>query len=202
MIDEALSVGDFAFQAKCMRRLQKFIDGGGTLLFVSHDIVSVKKLCRRSIYLRHGHTRAIGPSEVVCEQYLAETNLDEGLASAATPMAAMSGAGAIRSEKGVERLSLESIESFRHKVAPFRRHTSTQCEFVGVELSDETGRPLLSAEWGQRVTAKIWLRANAPVEDLVVAFYLRDRLQVDLMGTNTEYEGIELRDPRRANASS
>lgn len=188
VVDEALSVGDFAFQAKCMRRLRRFIDDGGTLLFVSHDTASVKNLCARSIYLKQGVMRAVGPSEEVCEQYLAETNRDEGLASAAGALPA----AAPQEGGGPAQVGEDEIESFRRKVAPFRRHASSQCEFVAAEVTDAEGQPLAIAEWGQAVRIKTWLRILQPTEDLVVAFYLRDRLQVDLMGTNTEYEGIEI----------
>lgn len=191
VIDEALSVGDFAFQAKCMRRLHRFIDDGGTLLFVSHDIISVKKLCSRSIYLRHGSMRAIGPSEQVCEQYLAETNRDEGLAgkagtlsiAAESPQQSLAGA-----------LTAEAVENFRRKVSQYRRHASQECEFVSVTITDADDRPITMAEWGETVTVKASLRVDKQIDDLVIAFYLRDRLQVDLVGTNTEYEGINFSD--------
>lgn len=188
VIDEALSVGDFAFQAKCMRRLQEFIEGGGTLLFVSHDIVSVKKLCSRCIYLKHGEMRAIGPSEDVCELYLAETNRDEGLALGGDSVRPVSMVAA--GDAGGP--DADEVEIFRRRVAPFRRHASPKCEFVGVDLLDERGGRLHFAEWGQRVTVKAWLDVAESIDQLVVAFYMRDRMQVDLMGTNTEYEGITM----------
>lgn len=191
VVDEALSVGDFAFQAKCMRRLRRFIDDGGTLLFVSHDTASVKNLCSRSIYLKQGVTRAIGPSEEVCELYLAETNREEGLAAGVDALpAAIPGRSTDGAPAG--RVSGEEIEVFRRKVASFRRHASERCEFVAAEILDEDGRALAIAEWGQKVTVKATLRVAEAIQDLVVAFYLRDRLQVDLVGTNTEYEGVPL----------
>ena len=193
VIDEALSVGDFAFQAKCMRRLHRFIDDGGTLLFVSHDIVSVKKMCSRSIYLRHGEMRALGPSEQVCEQYLAETNRDEGLAgTAATHLKTAAGIDAPGAL--AHGLSAESVEEFRRRVRQYRRHVSQQCEFVSAVVKDAAGRAITMAEWGQTVSVEAGLRVNEPIHNLVIAFYMRDRLQVDVMGTNTEYEDVKLSD--------
>lgn len=190
VIDEALSVGDFAFQAKCIRRLRRFVDDGGTLLFVSHDTISVKSLCRRAIYLRQGSMRAVGLSEEVCEQYLAETNLAEGLAVEAKALPAP--IGSEYDQAAADGLSADKVREFQRRAQPFRRHASEQCRFVAAEVIDEAGRPVGIAGWGRPVTVKAWLQVDQPIDELVLAFYLRDRMQIDLLGTNTEYEGIRL----------
>ena len=61
--DEILSVGDFMFQQKCHQRMEQMLSGGTTLLFVSHDINQVKQLCKRAIWIDHGHLRGDGPAE-------------------------------------------------------------------------------------------------------------------------------------------
>lgn len=70
IIDEALAVGDAFFQAKCFDKLESIKASGTTILFVSHDIVSVKKLCSRAIWLEKGYLREIGEAKSVCEKYL------------------------------------------------------------------------------------------------------------------------------------
>ncbi len=70
IIDEALAVGDAFFQAKCFDKLESIKASGTTILFVSHDIVSVKKLCSRAIWLEKGNLREIGEAKSVCEKYL------------------------------------------------------------------------------------------------------------------------------------
>lgn len=189
IVDEALSVGDFAFQAKCMRRLNDFVDNGGTLLFVSHDINAVKNLCSRAMFLQKGVVRAIGPSEEVCEQYLAETNIEDGMASDLDSGPALPDA----SFEVIDAIGAREIERFRSYVAPFRRHASEVCEFVSARIVDKYGAEVNVAAWGQAIRIKAQLRVNATIENLVVAFYLRDRLQIDIMGTNTDYEQKELR---------
>ena len=69
IVDEILSVGDAAFQQKCMRYLRKFCEHG-TLLFVSHDSGMVAKLCQRALWLEHGEVKGLGPAEDVCTRYL------------------------------------------------------------------------------------------------------------------------------------
>lgn len=69
IVDEVLSVGDFRFQEKCEARIQKMLSSGTTLLFVSHSIGQVEKLCDRVVWLQKGHLRAVGPSEIYCKEY-------------------------------------------------------------------------------------------------------------------------------------
>ncbi len=70
IIDEALAVGDAFFQAKCFNKLEEIKERGTTILFVSHDIISVKKLCKRAIWIEKGNLREIGDAKEVCEHYL------------------------------------------------------------------------------------------------------------------------------------
>lgn len=69
IIDEALSVGDGYFQKKCMDRMVRFIDEGGTLLFCSHAMYYVAAFCRQALWLREGEVEALGPSEAVIREY-------------------------------------------------------------------------------------------------------------------------------------
>jgi lipopolysaccharide transport system ATP-binding protein len=70
IVDEALAVGDAAFQFKCMERLQSLTQSGTTLLFVSHDMSMVKNFCESAIYLQSGRERAHGSPDEISELYL------------------------------------------------------------------------------------------------------------------------------------
>ncbi len=69
IVDEALSVGDFAFQNKCVQRLRKMRDEGVTLLFVSHDLNTVQTICDRVVWLEHGRVVMAGNPIEVCQEY-------------------------------------------------------------------------------------------------------------------------------------
>lgn len=69
IVDEALSVGDAAFQRKCFRRIQEYKEAGTTLLFVSHDTETVKKICDRAIFVNGGIISRIGKARSVCDAY-------------------------------------------------------------------------------------------------------------------------------------
>lgn len=68
--DEVLSVGDARFRMKCEKRIAQMLDGGTTLLFVSHNSAQVKKLCKRAVWLEKGKVMDIGPSGDVCDKYI------------------------------------------------------------------------------------------------------------------------------------
>ena len=67
--DEVLSVGDFRFQKKCEDRIQNMIDNGTTILFVSHSIDQVKKICSKILWLDHGGVKMFGDTEEICDIY-------------------------------------------------------------------------------------------------------------------------------------
>lgn len=69
VVDEALAVGDAAFQRKCMRRISELSDSGVTLLFVSHDLETVKKICGEALYLSRGAKVAFGTTKQICISY-------------------------------------------------------------------------------------------------------------------------------------
>ncbi len=72
IVDEVLAVGDYKFRQKCEARMKELLDGGTTLLYVSHNIDEVKRLCDHVVWLDHGVARMIGDVETVCEAYMSE----------------------------------------------------------------------------------------------------------------------------------
>jgi lipopolysaccharide transport system ATP-binding protein len=69
IIDEALSVGDSPFQAKCFKRLRQMIANGTSILLVTHDISTVRSICSRALWLKHGHTEGWGEATHVASDY-------------------------------------------------------------------------------------------------------------------------------------
>lgn len=68
--DEILAVGDYLFQQKCMERMNRMLSGGTTLLFVSHNVETVRKLCDHAIWLDHGVAKMAGKVNEVCDAYM------------------------------------------------------------------------------------------------------------------------------------
>ncbi len=78
IVDESLAVGDGAFQAKCINRMQELGSLGTTIVFVSHELAAVEALCERAIWLDRGRLVEVGPIGDVLRAY--SRSLDEGLA--------------------------------------------------------------------------------------------------------------------------
>lgn len=71
IVDEILGVGDYKFQQKCEKRMNEIINHGATIIFVSHTIEQVQKLCNKVVWLSKGEMVMMGDVEEVCKQYMA-----------------------------------------------------------------------------------------------------------------------------------
>ena len=72
IVDEILSVGDIKFQEKSKHKMMSMIKGGTTVLYVSHSLTSIEKLCTKVVWLDHGHVKMIGDTKKVCNAYYKE----------------------------------------------------------------------------------------------------------------------------------
>ncbi len=73
LVDEVLAVGDLAFQQKCVGRMGDVAREGRTVLFVSHNMAAVRKLCRQAMLVEGGRTKIAGSADSVIDQYLASS---------------------------------------------------------------------------------------------------------------------------------
>ncbi len=93
IVDEALSVGDLFFQNKCFRKFEELKNKGVTILFVSHDIASVRQMCSRVLWIDHGSQKKFDECNLVCDMYMDEKRkamnkgviVDMGMNSKITP---------------------------------------------------------------------------------------------------------------------
>ena len=69
IVDEILSVGDIAFQKKSEAKMKSMIGGGTTVLFVSHSLAQIEKICNRVVWLDHGKVVKIGDAKEICQEY-------------------------------------------------------------------------------------------------------------------------------------
>ncbi|MEO8042051.1 MAG: ABC transporter ATP-binding protein [Acidobacteriota bacterium] len=72
IVDEVLAVGDVGFQRKCLRKMRDVGESGRTVIFVSHDMQSITRLCRRVIWMKDGELRSDGEAKHVVGEYLHE----------------------------------------------------------------------------------------------------------------------------------
>jgi homopolymeric O-antigen transport system ATP-binding protein len=87
LVDEVLAVGDLAFQKKCLGKMDEVSRTGRTVLFVSHQINQLRRLCNRCVWLDHGLVKQIGPAGVLVSRY------EEALAGGDDPSSATAAQG-------------------------------------------------------------------------------------------------------------
>ena len=68
-VDEILAVGDASFQQKSRARMLELMQGGTTVLFVSHSMSQIREMCDRVLWLDHGTVKMVGPTQEVCDAY-------------------------------------------------------------------------------------------------------------------------------------
>ncbi len=96
LVDEVLAVGDAAFRRRALEALRRLIAEGKTVLFISHDMWNVRRLCSDIVWMEEGRVRAVGPAAAIAEHYMNEVNL-QALANHATALQShRSGTGEIR----------------------------------------------------------------------------------------------------------
>jgi ABC-type polysaccharide/polyol phosphate transport system ATPase subunit len=96
LVDEVLAVGDAAFRRRALEALRRLIGEGKTVLFISHDMWNVRRLCSDILWMDEGRVRAYGPAGEIAEQYMNEVNI-EALANQATALQShRGGTGEIR----------------------------------------------------------------------------------------------------------
>jgi ABC-type polysaccharide/polyol phosphate transport system ATPase subunit len=163
IVDEALAVGDAIFANRCIKRFEQLKNRGVTVLFVSHDLGLVKRLSDRAVLMLDGRVAAYGhPSEVV--------NRYVGLVLE-------------RQADDKNRSSVPLAGSYRHGDGASR--------VLAVELCNEKGRTR-TLEPGSPVTIRVQARAERDLENPVVGVLIRNRLGIDVFGTNTRIEGVDL----------
>ncbi|CAI3633684.1 lipopolysaccharide transport system ATP-binding protein [Clostridium neonatale] len=79
IVDEALSVGDTRFQIKCMNRMKQMMEGGTTVLFVSHDTNAIRRFCTKAIWLNKGEMMKMGDVNQIADEYLDFLKFNESM---------------------------------------------------------------------------------------------------------------------------
>lgn len=148
IVDEALAVGDAAFQAKAMARIQEILARGTTLLFVGHDLNALRAFCQRAILLEDGRVAMLGEPGEVIEEYLFRVHARASAEATALPRRTVEGfdcddgaVTALRVQDGVEHVALGYDEALRVAVDV---RVSPQLPDVAciVDILDGRGVPL------------------------------------------------------------
>lgn len=186
VVDEALAVGDMAFQAKCMTALKRIQENGTTILFVSHDVGAVKSLCQRGIYLEHGRVKSIGNASDVAELYTRDMRGEMNAQSQNFKMPAPKGIK-IADISTLQAIEFKPSEEFEKRVALFR-YGSGGARIENVELLNEEDEPISLIEFDQKVKIRIHISIQRETT-VTVNYYVQDNRKNLILGTGLRLAG-------------
>ena len=168
IVDEALAVGDAIFSNRCVQKFEELKKRNVTVLFVSHDLGLVKQLADRAILMANGRILAEGRPADVVNQYV-------GMVLA-------------RQDRRVAPPGGE--DSTRTPAS--HRHGDGASRVSRVVMLGGDGAESTCFEAGEKVTVRVTASFNADVEEPVAGILVRNRLGIDVYGTNTRIEGHRL----------
>lgn len=163
--DEVLSVGDEAFQRKCLDRIDALIRGGKTIILVSHGLDLVRHICSDAVWLDRGKVRATGGSVDVLDAYMAHAN-----------------------EKDRARLG----DAVPTGSAQTRRWGTGEVQVTAVEMVDRDGRPTSFFETGDPLRVRIHYYARERVRRPVFGVGIHVGEHLGLTGPNTQVAGLPI----------
>lgn len=179
IVDEALSVGDVFFQAKCYKKFEDFKKEGKTILFVSHELGSISKYCDRVILLNKGRKLSEGePKEVIDIYKKVLVNQLNNIETVYT----------VNKVIDDRKLWKESLVTNPNTL----EYGSKLAEIKDFAIVDDKGIITNNIIKGSTFTIKMKVLFNTRIQDPIFAFTIKDLKGTEITGTNTMIEKINI----------
>lgn len=176
IVDEALSVGDIHFQAKCYRKFDEFKEKGKTILFVSHSLDSIIRYCNTAILLNEGVLIGEGsPKEMVdiYKRILTNSNMQN-------------------SSTSLEEGKSQVVTNWKSKIdihPDFLEYGDKQVEIVDFGMFDQLNNLNSSFQSDEITTFRARVKFNENIRNPIFAYSIKDIKGLEIAGTNTWYDG-------------
>ena len=178
IVDEALAVGDVRFQLKCMDKFLEFKEKGITILYVSHDINSIKRFCTRAIWINEGHLEADGDVDLITDKYLDYLKMLDAQSEEKDDAKDNTGNDAAKSVAEGER-DLES--------------TVEIAEVVSLKIMNSRGEETEEIEHGEKVSLTLTYYVNdTTIKNPVVGIALLRLDNLYVCGLNTLLDKVDV----------
>ena len=176
IVDEALSVGDVFFQNKCYKKFEELRSKGTTVIFVSHDMASVKQMCTRVLWLEKGQPKMIGDSVEVCNAYT-NNMLQKG------------GTGKISEEVNDTNFEYKK-GTFKQEFYPPISFTNEsilndKVQILSAYCQDENGEFIQEANIKTKVNVSVIFKSEVDIENCIVGFVLETVKGIWLINCNS-----------------
>ena len=194
IVDEALSVGDVFFQAKCYHKFEEFKKMGKTIVFVSHDLSSISKYCDRVYLLNQGNILGEGSPKAMIDtykrvlvgQYDGQESVGEETASLLDDEDLQRAAAQKADEKGTDA-SQASMEAKGQNPNALEYGTK-QAQIEEFYITDDRGVPTNAILKGSMFTIHMRVRFMDHIPAPIFAFSVKNVIGVEITGTNTMIE--------------
>tara|TARA_B100000959_G_scaffold249471_1_gene277139 strand:- start:47760 stop:49049 length:1290 start_codon:yes stop_codon:yes gene_type:complete len=175
LVDEVLAVGDESFSHKCKDRINAFKKAGKTIVFVTHSMSDVERLCDRVVWLESGSIKDVGSPRKVIDSYFLDVAEEEN-----------------KLKINIERSENKPGKDSKAESGQVKRWGSKEVEITNVVLKGSTGEERLVFQTGDSISITMEYVANLRVEEPVfgVAVYKQDGSFC--YGTNTDIEKLDL----------
>lgn len=177
IVDEALAVGDVRFQLKCMDKFLEFKEKGITILYVSHDVNSIKRFCNRAIWINEGHLEADGDVDLVTDKYLDYLKMLD-----------------VANEQDEKQPEDENDNSENEKKTDRDLGSSVEiAEVVSLKIENEKGEEITEIEHGEKVKLTLTYFVNdTTIKKPVVGIALLRLDNLYVCGLNTLLDKIDV----------
>lgn len=191
IIDEALAVGDIIFQQKCMRSLTEFCKRG-TVLFVSHDASSVKKICTKALWLEGGRIREFGDAKEVCDRYVGAANesfgrtYNEKVQEIQIPKNTSNLKQPPHDALSKTKIKINLLAN--EKAALFNKHDcigTREAEIIDASFEKIDGDNSVVFTGKEPCRLTVYLRSLKEFPNAVVGFIIKDKLGQYILGINS-----------------
>lgn len=181
IVDEALSVGDVFFQAKCYRKFEEFKKEGRTILFVSHDLGSITKYCDRAILLNQGDRIFEGTPKEAVDIY------KKVLVHQFDP-AELETDSRMNDIEDVSRNWKDSVTENPHLI----EYGEKNAEIVDYAVLDDQGLITNTLMKGSEFSVRMKVEFHEEIREPIYAFTIKNLQGIEITGTNTMYEKADV----------
>lgn len=166
IVDEALSVGDLFFQNKCFKKFDELRSKGVTILFVSHDISSVRQMCSRVLWIEKGVQKIFTDSDTACDMYMDEKrkNLNNNVV--------LNDQGTGNNDiKGVSVNNTLTIPKIQYKDSKI---VTEEFEILSCYFQDKHGYMTTHLETDTQISTHVFVKFNADMPHMIIGFVLEN----------------------------
>lgn len=173
IVDEALSVGDLFFQNKCFRKFEELKSKNVTILFVSHDISSIRQMCSRVLWIEKGHQKIFDQADLVCDMYMDEKRISMNELTKEEESKNTIAITRVRKKKRYPRI-----------VNPEDRFGCDEIKIVSAFFTTKDGRIVSSVEVDKEYQSHVVFEAYDNKTSLIVGFVLENNKGLPIFDIN------------------